>query len=154
MVTTAVLYASSTWALTQLQERDLTTARRRMLRYVFQVHRGSDEDWVPFVQRAAQRVDSLAANYQMEDWIQLYRKRKWKFAGRLARKTDDRWSRLTATWRPNDGHGRDRGAPCTRWSDQLETFAGGDWMTEAMDSDRWISSEEVFANWDFARKRH
>jgi len=125
-----------------------------MLRYVFQAHRRSDDDWVPFVQRTAQRVDSLAANYQMEDWIQLYRKRKWKFAGRLARKTDDWWSRLTATWRPNDGHGRDRGVPCTLWSDQLETFAGGDWMTEAMDSDRWISSEEVFANWDFARKRH
>ena len=38
-VTPAVLYGSSTWALTKQMEGQLRVARRRMLRYVFRIHR-------------------------------------------------------------------------------------------------------------------
>ena len=153
VVTPSVLYASSTWALTQSQESQLTTTRRRMLRYIFRVHRKGDEDWVTFVQRAAHKVDSISANHGMENWIQLYRKKKWKFAGHLARTADNRWSKLAVMWLPNNGRGRSRGAPCTRWSDQLQIFAGGAWMTNASDNaDQWDASADVFASWDFSRK--
>ena len=39
VVTPAVLYGSSTWALTLDMEKQLQIARRRMLRYVFRIHR-------------------------------------------------------------------------------------------------------------------
>ena len=35
--------------------------------------------------------------------------------------------------------------PRTRWMDQLEWFAGGDWMQMAMDEDSWTFLGECFA---------
>ena len=48
-------------------------------------------------------------------------------------------------WTPYFGHGRSRGRPRTRWSDQIENFAGGGWKTIAEDSVLWDLAENVFA---------
>jgi len=158
VVTPAVLYGSSTWALTQSMEKHLKTARRRMLRYVFRIHRQRGpapdfelEDWVGFVRNAAQKVDKIADSMGMESWIRLHRLRKWHFAGKLARQCDHRWSQQVVSWRPNEGFGRSAGAPKTRWADQLEKFAGGDWMTLAQDPAAWSAAGDVFISWDFSR---
>ena len=47
-------------------------------------------------------------------------------------------------WHPNEGHGRFAGRPCTRWTDHLERFAGGDWMQIALDESKWDFFEEGF----------
>ena len=80
VVTPTVLYGSSTWALRKDMERQLRVARRRMLRYVFRVHRQKDENWVDFIRRAAHHVDSLAEDSGMEDWVRMHRRQKWRFA--------------------------------------------------------------------------
>ena len=85
----------------------------------------------------------------MTGWIEAYRTRKWRFAGELARRTDSRWSQQAVAWKPNGGIGRARGAPKTRWENQLVTFAGGNWMTLALDEDTWTASEDIFASWIF-----
>ena len=128
-------------------------------RYVFRLHRqrvGAQadqlEDWVDFVKRTAHRVDTISENAGMEDWVRMYRRRKWRFAGITARRQDNRWSKLILSWRPNFGVGRSRGAPVTRWSDQLEKFAGGEWMQLAADIAQWEDAEDVFAGWGFARR--
>ena len=68
-----------------------------MLRYVFRVHGKktgpNPEDWIDYMRRSAGRVDELSTKFAMEDWITAYRKKKWNFAGRAARQTDDRWSK-------------------------------------------------------------
>ena len=46
------------------------------------------------------------------------------------------------------GHGRSPGHPRTRWSDQLEQFAGGEWFRLAMDEEQWQIAEEVFVKLD------
>ena len=151
VVTPAVLYGSATWSLTQCLEQQLITVRRRMLRYVFRLHRkragdeGTLEDWVQYVKNCAHRVDELSGWLGMTGWIRDYRVRKWRFAGNLARQQDSRWSQQAVEWTPHQGVGRTRGAPRTRWEDQLVRFAGGNWMVLALD-DCWAASEDIFAS--------
>ena len=126
-----------------------------MLRYVFRLRRkqvdsaGELEDWLQHVKSSAHRVEALSCDFKMSDWIADYRIRKWRFAGELARQEDSRWSRQAAEWKPNAGVGRTRGAPRTRWEDQLVGFAGGDWMSLALDADTWAAADDVFASWNF-----
>ena len=119
-----------------------------MLRYVFRVHRWRREDeqegWVDYIKRSAEKVDSLAAQLRMESWVSTQRRRKWRFAGKLAQKEDQRWSKLILDWKPNLGHGRSQGRPRTRWCDQLADFAGDDWQNVAADSALWRLLEDGF----------
>ena len=123
-----------------------------MLRYVFRIYRakidGEDEDWIEYLRRAKNSIVRLTQDFGMQDWVETQRRRKWQFAGRLARTNDGRWSRLILDWSPYNGFGRDRGHPATRWSDQLEKFAGGSWLDVATDEHRWDFLEEGFVTHD------
>ena len=121
------------------------------MRHVFRVHRhklpnDELEDWVDFSRRAKHRVEELADQMSMQDWVHIQRRRKWQFAGKVARQQDGRLSRQILEWRPNCGHGRSQGRPKTRWADQLGSFAGGDWMDLALNADDWDIAEEAFVN--------
>ena len=146
-----MLYGSSVWALMAALEKQLKTTWRRVLRYVFRIHRrkagpqGCDaETWVEFVKRSARTVDSMANFHGIENWALAYRRRKWRFAGRLARQNDDRWSAKLLEWQPCHGLGRSRGHPRTRWADQIEALAGGNWKETANDKSHWDALEEGF----------
>ena len=147
VVTPVILYGAGAWALTQDMERRLQTTWRRMLRYVFCLHRKGSiselEDWVSYMQRTADAVDSLAVRYNLSTWVAAYRKHKSVFAGRVARHTDHRWSSVVLEWRPDSC--RSQGRPCTRWSDDLDKFAGGSWPELARGSDDWDFLSELFA---------
>ena len=121
----------------------------KMLRSVFRIHRrkdgtGDSETWVDFVQRSAHTVDSMAAFHGIENWALAYRRRKWRFPGILARQTDNRWSAKLLEWQPCKGLGRSRGHPKTRWADQIEALAGGNWKEVAHDIAQWDALEEGF----------
>ena len=118
--------------------------RRKMLRYVLRLHRQGAEEWVAYLQRSARILESLAEKFDSVDWVQTYWRRKWRFAGRLATLDDDRWSKLVLEWKPTLGFGRSRGRPCTRWSDQIESFVGGGWQSIAADHSEWESLEDHF----------
>ena len=98
--------------------------------------------YIDFVQRSAHKVDELAAKLGLESWVQTYRRRKWRFAGRLARLEDGRWSHKILNWQPESHRSRQR--PLTRWSDQLTKYAGGNWMEIAVDTAHWSALEEGF----------
>ena len=125
-------------------QRQLRTAQREMLRYVFRLHRRSSEEWVEYMKRSTQRLEELVVDLGVLVWTEVYLRRKWCFAERLARHDDNRWSALVLNWRPQHGLGRCRGRPCTRWSDPIESFAGGDWQDVTMDPERWEVFEEEF----------
>ena len=115
-----------------------------MLRYVFRIHRKPTETWVDYMKRSAKAVGDISDTYFMRDWVVEYRRRKWRTAGALARKTYGRWSSNLITWTPVCGVGRARGRPKTRWSDDLERFAGGHWHMLASDEELWHILEEGF----------
>ena len=94
VVSSAVLYGSATWTLTKCMEQHLRAAWRKMLRYVFRIHRkyNEGEEWVEYMRRSASQVEQLASNFELENWVCGSRRRKFRFAGRVARNTDERWS--------------------------------------------------------------
>ena len=126
---------------TKERERELTVTGRNMLRYVFRIFRhkqeGQPEPWENYMRRSAKQVDEIASTFNMEDWVAQFRRRKWTFAGKAVRQTDDRWSKLVLSWCPNHGAGREKGRPKTIWSDDIIGVVGGDWMDAAFDEDSW-----------------
>ena len=149
VVSPVALYACSTWALKKGMEKDLHATWRRMLRYIFGIHRfrpaGAEPGaWPNFLQRAARKVKELAAKFGAESWAKTYRRRKWRFAGRLARVNDERWCRRVLHCQPESQRSRQR--PLTRWSDQLVHSAGGSWIEIAADPEYWTILEEGFVN--------
>ena len=125
-------------------EKILVVQRRRMLRYVFRVHRQPSETWVEYMKRSAARIDELSERQGLQTWAHTYRQTKWRFAGATARQTDNRWSKVILGWKPDSELGRDRGRPVTRWSDDIEALAGGSWQKAAEDTNLWSSLERGF----------
>ena len=110
VVSPTVLYGSAAWTLTSAMERKLRTAWQKMLRYVFRIHRckveGVVEDWIDYMQRSTSQLNSMASSFRMKDWVTLYRRRKYNFAAKVVRATDDRWSKLAIEWAPTSEIGR------------------------------------------------
>jgi hypothetical protein len=134
VVTTTVLFGSCTWALTKGMASELDTTRRRMLRYVLRVFRRGEE-WKEYMQRSAKLIQYYDEKFSLTTWSLQYKKRKWEFAGFLARCTDGRWSHKILDWRP---HGfRSVGRPATRWCDDIIEYCGDDWQSLAMCAEDW-----------------
>ena len=70
-------------------------------------------------------------------------KLKWQWAGHVSRRTDDRWGRCVLEWRPRIGK-RKVGRPQARWSDDLRSMAGNNWMKVAQDRARWRAIGEAY----------
>ena len=68
---------------------------------------------------------------------------KWRWAGHIARRTDDRWGRKVLEWWPRTGR-RSVGRPPTRWTDDLVKIAGSRWMQAARDRLKWRSLGEAY----------
>ena len=144
VVTPVILYGAAAWAMTALMEKHLYTVWRRMLRYVFCIHRRSEQLWIDFLKRGAQQVEDLASELCVESWVHTYRRAKWRFARRLATATDNRWSHHILHCVPSDGDGRGCGRPKTRWMDSIIKVAGGHWLETAHDSAQWALLEEGY----------
>ena len=143
-----VLHGTVAWALTQQMEKKLLATWRRMLRYVFRLHRRSGtlgcEEWADYMKRSASQVGVLAEKYDMDDWLSAHRRRKYEYAGKVMKQTDGRWTQRAIEWLPNHGLGRSRGRPTTRWSDDLEHFAGGNWPQLAKNDAEWLAASDGF----------
>ena len=57
----------------------------------------------------------------IRDWAKEQARRKWIWAGHVARRTDKRWTREVLEYHPVHGS-RARGHPKTRWEDELDKF--------------------------------
>ena len=79
----------------------------------------------------------------MRDIIQVIKKQKWRWAGHLARRNDNRWSKRITEWCPRDST-RSRKRPDTRWRDELEKFAGKTWHRLAQSRVSWKKLGKAF----------
>ena len=104
------------------------------------------ESWVEWLQRTARNVEWAMEKGKVVDWVAEQRRRKWRWAGHVMRRTDSRWSRRMVQWLPVGGRRRP-GRPTTRWEDALESFAnrlGFRWENEALDQKDWKRWEATF----------
>ena len=104
------------------------------------------ETWVEWLQRTARNVEWAIEKGKVADWVVEQRRRKWRWAGHVMRRTDSRWTRRIVHWLPLGGQRRP-GRPTTRWEDALETFAkrsGFRWEDEALDRIEWNKWEASF----------
>jgi hypothetical protein len=68
---------------------------------------------------------------------------KWRWAGHISRRTDNRWSNRFLEWRPRLGK-RSVGRPQARLSDDLRRTAGRSRMRVAKDRARWREVVEAY----------
>ena len=165
VVTPSVLYGSGSWAMTLEREARLRTAQRRMSRKIFGGGRKAardeeeagekiEETWIEWVKRTTREAEGAGRKANVVDWVEEQRRRKWRWAGHVARRADLRWSKAMLDWEPVAGERR-WGRPITRWEDSLVRFAksqGVDWRQCAQDRERWSSLEEEFARTGESRR--
>ena len=73
---------------------------------------------------------------KIKDIIQFTRQQKWRWAGHIARREDNRWNKRLMEWCPLDCK-RSRKRPETRWRDDIKEFACRTWQRKARDRKLW-----------------
>lgn len=68
---------------------------------------------------------------------------KWRWAGHIARSSNEKWTKRLLTWRPRTTT-RSAGRPQMRWKDDLSRRTGVNWIQAAQDRMVWKSMEEAF----------
>ena len=70
------------------------------------------------------------------------KEQKWRWAGHVARRDDNRWNKRLTDWTPREGR-RDR-RPDRRWWDEIEKNAEATWQQLAKSRDYWKGLREAF----------
>ena len=102
--------------------------------------------WADFIKAETHRVEKIFHSYGVTDWAQAYRRRKWRFAGKIARCGDKRWTYCVLLWTSNPGQGRGVGRPATRWQDDICKYGGEDWIEVAADEAFWRLLEDGYVS--------
>jgi hypothetical protein len=130
-VTPCILYGLGAITLTGHHLDLLDRLQRRMLRLIVRWVRLPEEPWSDTMRRMRERVQSAMVQCGVQTWSHDALARKWRWAGKVARMSEDRWPKRVATWDPRDvpQHGalgrtsRRRGRPRRRWEDDLNEFS-------------------------------
>ena len=165
-VTPTLLYGSGTWALTQQMCGKLRAQQRKMLRCIAKCHKHFPKDphtvdeYVNWIKNATTKTNQLMDQFDVRDWVDEQRCRKWTWAGTVARRQDSRWTHEVLKWDPPDL--KIRGRPKTRWSDEINEYltavngcqqAGKDWTMAALDKKKWSTLLKGFVEYSKAKPR-
>lgn len=108
----ALCYATETWATTVSAEKAIQTTHRALERALLGTNR--------WLQRATGKTSvQLRKLSQIRDPLESTESARLKWAGKVARQTDKRWTLRLTEWIPRDLK-RPLGRPATRWSDSIE----------------------------------
>ena len=101
--------------------------------------------------RTTREGELLMKTYGVPDWVEEVHRRKFRWAGHVSRRHDNRWTRDVLTL--SVAGFRTRGRPMTRWSDSIIQFFGDKshignefWMTLAEDREQWHLLEPEYLN--------
>ena len=106
------------------------------------------ESWVDWIKRVTHEADAAMRKAEVPDWIEEVRRRAWKWAGHVARRTDGRWTRKVLGWKPEGV--RRPWRPMRRWTDGIDElvrqelgddYGPGSWQIFAQDRDGWFDWE-------------
>ena len=108
-----------------------------------------DESWIQWIIRSTRAGEREMKGAKVGDWVEEQRRRKWKWAGHVMRRTDGRWSTAAANWKPEGK--RKVGGQHRAWMDDIEDivmeesrWGRGEWQMCAMDRDEWRSLEAKY----------
>ena len=124
--------------------REVAGIRRRTATGEDELEREGDETWVEWIRRATERAGEAATRAKVVDLVEEQRRRQWRWAGHVARRTD---GRRPIDWEPVQG-ARRPGRPMTRWEDPLVRFAqekGFSWRELAKNRSDWDQEEAEFS---------
>jgi hypothetical protein len=159
VVQPTLLYGCSCWTLTREKEQLIRTTQRRMMRQIVgsrrEMSNGQLEEWVDWIIRATREAEATMERYDVPDWVEEAHRRKFRWAGHVARRHDGRWTRDIRTWTVA-GH-RSRRRPLTRWTDSLNKFFStmfslerqadnSFWMDLAENRDSWRAAESDYVH--------
>lgn len=128
----SLTYACQTWKFTRTVKSKIRSCQRSMERSVMKI-------------RKIQKIPHTRIRHKTKviDALDYSLKLKWRWAGHIARLSDDRWTIRVTSW-PGPPGQRKRGRPIARWTDDIVQIASTSWMRVAKDRDRWSSLEEAF----------
>ena len=109
------------------------------------------------MKRTARLVESKMAAAHLEDWIVLWRRRQFRWAGKVVRDDRHKWSYIALMWDPllhgSSFCGRSQARPRKRWDTDFRNFAvavlggGANWIDKASSKDKWNELEQAFLDW-------
>ena len=125
-------YGSETWSLTKYLETKLQTAQRAMERQMLHI---SLRDKV--------KCTTIRQLTGVADILITIKQSKWRWAGHVARRNDNRWTKRMLEWQPRMGKRR-RGRQKRRWRDDITSYIGMTWARVAEDRKVWSEHEEGY----------
>ena len=132
----SMTYGCQTWSLTKEMGQRLRTAQRTMERKMLKL---KVKDKV--------KCADIRKRTGVQDIVQFVLKQKWKWAGHVARLSDNRWTQRVTEWQPREGR-RARGRQRRRWRDDLVQQKGAAWRHDAQNRQRWRRDVEgYFQQW-------
>ena len=161
-VGSAVTWCCESWTPRKDELRRLETARRSMLRKIVGCGRKPEEDWVDWIQRTTRKALQWASRAGIHSWTDRHFKRKWAWAGHVARASSMRWLHRVSMWRDSewqtsaDGLGLFRDLrPTTRrrmkWEDTIRRFCSHrglqPWTEVAQHREWWRGLLDEFSEW-------
>ena len=84
------------------------------------------EPWADWIKRSTHDVEARMKRLKLDDWVSLQRRRKWKWAQKLALCEDSSWATAAIQWDPTLdprlNSQRRPGRPKTRWADDIYKY--------------------------------
>ena len=127
-------YGCETWALNKTMMDKLAVAQRKMERIMLGI-----------TLQDQRRNDWIRDQTKVLDIINFIKKAKHRWAGHVARFSDNRWTIRVTEWTPREWT-RKPGRPKTRWRDDLSRHLGPTWSRTAKDRCHWKYSGEGLLN--------
>ena len=118
------------------------------------------EPWSEFLKRAARTVEDRLVAANQDEWLMQWRRRQWRWAGKLMKPVLHKWSQKVLKWSPllhgRRGVHRAQARPLKRWDTDLKDFladqaVGGTWQDLAQDTAKWAECESSFVKWALER---
>lgn len=125
-------YGTETMTLTQKSAEKFRVAQRGMERAMLGI-----------TLRDRKTNEWIRDKTKVKDVMAIIARKKWTWAGHIARMHESRWTRRVLEWRPRADK-RGRGRPPQRWTDDIRRHGGRDWMRRAKDRQDWKKREEAY----------
>ena len=126
-------YGAETWAVTNKMDKKIAAAQYNMERNML---------GITYKDRKTNKW--IREQTKVQDIIRIIKLRKWRWAGHISRRTDNRWTSQITSWRPMDGY-RNRGRQRVRWRDDIDSYWGTvHWQGAARNRTTWHQHAEAF----------
>ena len=114
------------------------------------------EPWPDFMKRTARWTEEQIAEAGQSEWLDIWRRRQWRWASKLATTDAHKWSATASLWQPllHSSHpqGRAQARPKKRWDQDIVTFLAEElqapspnWLEQAQDNEHWMQLVDRYA---------